>query len=200
MGTAPDPGSTPVPPQGSSHGDPYGIPAPSLIRLIAEVNAIWPNRDKRTDGWYRAPRIGISYGHNPDANHRVHARDVDKDGMNPDWVIQHINRTTSGLWYIIWNRQIWSMTHNWKPQAYHGPSPHTDHWHVEIYHTNAAWNYKGGWGLADDVGTATMGDVPPPTQWGDADPLNEMRAVADGFTLAGNDTYNYAGAIAALRR
>lgn len=173
--------------------------APSLVRLRAEIDDRWPNRDRRTDGWYADPRIRISYGHNPDARGRVHAIDVDRDGINPDWIIDHIHRSGTGLWYIIWNRRLWSMTHGWVPYAYHGPSPHTDHTHIEIRHTDAAFYYAGAWGIAAE-GQGTIGTVPPPAnQWGTADPLSEIIASANHLQGAGDLTYGYGSAIADLR-
>lgn len=44
------------------------------------------------------------------------------------------NRRRLGVWYVIWNRRIISMTYEsqgWRP--YNGSSPHTDHVHVSFY-------------------------------------------------------------------
>lgn len=55
-----------------------------------------------------------------------------------DYLWRHRKRL--GVWYVIWNRQIISMTYEsqgWRP--YTGKSPHTDHVHVSFY---SAPNYK----------------------------------------------------------
>lgn len=131
----------------------------SLNRLFDEIDAIWPNRDRRTDGWYRAPSTGISLGHNPGHNGLVHAIDVDKDGINPAWIISNIYKGGHVLWYIIWNRTLYSNTYGWNPRAYTGTNPHTDHMHFEVYQETPAENYVAGWGLAG----VTQGFGPAPT-------------------------------------
>lgn len=199
MAIRPEPQPPSPPPQGRGRGDPPGTLAPSLYRLVNEIDQRWPLRDRRTDGWYRAPRVGKSYGHNPDRRGRVHAYDLDSDGVNPLWIIAHVNRSTSGLWYIIWDRQIWSMTRDWRPIPYHGRSPHTNHLHIEVYHTEMAWRYVGPWGIAPDP-VQTIGDAPgAATQWGDADYLSEITDSADSILRAGERAYGYSTAIAALR-
>lgn len=178
MPIAPEPTEPKPPPQGGGHGDPPGTLAPSLYRLFGEIDARWPNRRRRVDGWYRAPRVGRSFGHNPDGRGRVHAIDVDRVGIDPDWIIARIDRVRSGLWYVIWNRRIWSMDRDWRPRAYTGRSPHTDHIHIEIRHTDAAWRFSAPWGIrpvsADIPGGPDTGE----TQWGDADMLAELGALA----------------------
>lgn len=133
--------------------------APSLRRLFNELDAAWPNRDRRTDGWYRAPSAGISVGHNPGARGLVHAIDVDKDGINPDWIIANIYKHTSVLWYIIWNRGIWSNTWGFTRRAYTLSNPHTDHMHIEIRQTTTAENYAGGWHISSGSGGAIVGGI-----------------------------------------
>lgn len=199
MPIAPEPPARPAPSAPSLPPTPRATPAPSLVRFLAEVDARWPLRDRRTDGWFRDPHVGISYGHNPDGRGRVHARDVDRDGLNPDWIIDHIRRSDTGLWYIIWDRKLWSMDHNWVPYAYHGKSPHTDHFHIEIRHTEAAWRYAGPWGVAPEP-TQVFGEAPTvDRQWGQADPLVEMVDSADSLAAVGDHAYGYGDAIAMLR-
>lgn len=124
--------------------------APSLSRLFRELDAAWPRRDRRTDGWLRFRRAGeIFSDHNPDFAGRVHAIDIDKDGISPDLVVQAIIRFPRVVNYVIWNRQIWSNWRNFRPRRYTGTSnPHTDHIHVSILHTNTARNFRGPWGIA----------------------------------------------------
>src|SRR5690606_12925388 len=42
------------------------------------------------------------------------------------------NRERLGIWYIIWNRRIYSRTYGWKNNPYSGSNPHTDHVHVSF--------------------------------------------------------------------
>lgn len=133
--------------------------APSLRRLFNELDGIWPHRDRRTDGWIRWPKDGISVGHNPDGKGCVHAIDVDKDGINPDWIIGNIYKHTSVLWYIIWNRGIWSNTWGFTRHAYTGSNPHTDHMHIEIRQTSTAENWSGRWLPGSQSGGSIVGAV-----------------------------------------
>lgn len=133
--------------------------APSLRRLFNELDATWPNRDRRTDGWYRPVSVGISVGHNPGHNGLVHAIDVDKDGIDQMWIINNIYKHTSVLWYIIWNRGIWSNTWGFTRHNYTGSNPHTDHMHIEIRQTTVAENYAGGWRIGNASGGSIIGGI-----------------------------------------
>lgn len=117
--------------------------APSLDNLFNEIDARWPSRAHRVDGWYNPNRV--SYGHNAKERGLVHAIDVDKNGVNPAWIIEHIYRNTNVLWYIIWARHLWSNNRGWQPYYYDGPNPHYDHLHIEIRHTVHAEQYSGAW-------------------------------------------------------
>lgn len=132
--------------------------APSLNRLFGEIDARWPRRDRRTDGWYN-PSSG-SYGHTRQERGLVHAIDVDSDGINGDWIVKSIIKGGNVLWYVIWNRRIYSRNTGFKSVAYHGVSPHTDHLHIEIMHTVTAERYSGKWG----IGGAASGLGPSPSQ------------------------------------
>lgn len=126
--------------------------APSLDRLFNEIDSRWPNRDRRTDGWYRSPSVGISVGHNRGARGLVHAIDVDDDGIDENFIMRSIYKGGGVLRYWIWNRQIYHVRDNWQPKPYNGPSPHTDHMHIEINQTVTAENYKGHWGIVSGTG------------------------------------------------
>lgn len=145
--------------------------APSLKRLFNELDHTWPNRDRRTDGWIRWPKDGISKGHNPDSKGCVHAIDVDKDGIDQMWIIRNIAKPSNVLWYIIWNRHLYSNTYHWVEKPYTGSNPHTDHMHIEIYQNSTAENYSGSWNIGVQEGIGTPGggglsDFPPPISEG----------------------------------
>ena len=163
----------------------------SLVNLRAEIDARWPNRDRRTDGWYRAPRDGFSVGHNPDSKGAVHAIDVDRDGLDPGYIIAHARRAGGVLFYIIWDRRFWSASYNWVPQSYNGRNPHTDHLHIEVYQTVAAESYGGEWGLAGGIGSAIGGAALQLVGYEGGDPLSAMMSAArwmrdTGMTAGGN--------------
>jgi hypothetical protein len=131
--------------------------APSLVDLRAEIDARWPNRDRRTDGWYRPRGVGDPSDHWPDGRDVVHAIDIDKDGVIPMAIVDACRLHKGVCHYIIWNRTIWSSTYNMVPRAYTGKNPHTDHLHVSSHLTLQAEFYRGGWGIAssDDTGLRT---------------------------------------------
>lgn len=142
--------------------------APSLVRLRDEINRRWPGRDTASDGWLgdAAHQSGVTdldhdgdvdawdaalkSQHNPDGAGVVHALDVDKDGIDADqlvrWLVGH-----PAVWYVIWNRRIWSRTHQWAPRAYTGVDPHTGHVHVSITLSTAAESSTARWIPEDDM-------------------------------------------------
>jgi len=171
----------------------------SLSNLREQIDRAWPYRDRRTDGWLRWPANGKSYGHNPDGKGAVHAIDIDKDGINPQWIVDHIYRGGGVLWYVIWNRQLWSNDYGWKPYAYHGLSPHTDHMHIEVRHTAAGENFTGDWRMPGAPGES-MGSAPyPGDAYGDADPVVPMASTAGGISAGGTQAKATAHAVALLR-
>jgi hypothetical protein len=123
--------------------------APSLVRFRDEVDRIWPDRDRKSDGWLgdAAHQSGVTdldhdgdvdandaalkSQHNPDAAGIVHAVDIDRDGVDPDKIVAAV-RAHPAAWYVIWNRRIYSRKNGWAPKAYTGADPHTGHLHVSI--------------------------------------------------------------------
>lgn len=130
--------------------------SPSLARLFNEIDNQWPNRDRRTDGWLRLPQNGISEGHNPGARNLVHAIDVDSDGLWPMYIIDRLNKPGI-LYYIIWDRRVWSTKTGYDGHRYTGSNPHTDHLHIEIYQTVHAEQWDGWWGVGAQTGIGTPG-------------------------------------------
>lgn len=112
--------------------------APSLDRLRSQIDALWPNRDKATDGWIGDPsHAARPSDHNPDYSSGgvVRAIDVDKDGIDTEALIECVTGD-SRVAYVIWNRRIWGYKSGWR--AYTGSNPHTAHMHVSIKHTTSA--------------------------------------------------------------
>jgi hypothetical protein len=171
----------------------------SLHRLFAEFDGAWPQRNRGIDGWCRDPNVGKSLGHNPGHNGLVHAIDVDVRGIWPPYVVDHINHRSDVLWYIIWNRTLWTNTHGWHHEPYtpsnaHKPyNPHTDHMHIEIYQTTFAEQFTGDWGISATSsgfgeappGQGGDGGAPPQTGLGAADPRDVRDAMA-AMSFQGN--------------
>jgi hypothetical protein len=113
-------------------------------RLRDEVNALFPDRDKRSDGSVgdRAHAARDS-DHNPDENGIVHAIDIDEDfwgGKHPDPQIANtlvrkliaLGPKDKRLKYIIFEGFIWSARAKWQKQRYSGENPHSRHIHVSF--------------------------------------------------------------------
>jgi hypothetical protein len=172
--------------------------ARSMARLFIEINDKWPSRDHRTDGWYADPKERISKGHNPGHRGLSHAIDVDDDGIDESWIISHIAKNDKVLWYIIWNRKLYSNTYNWVPRTYTGSNPHTDHMHIEIYQTTYAEDWAGYWGISPSG--STPGQTPPApstsspggTFSGDFGPNYGSRDYRGHFVNLGNE-YSWKG-------
>lgn len=149
--------------------------AASLVNLRAEINARWPKRDKRSDGWIgdaaHAARVS---DHNPDSRGIVHAIDVDKDGIDPIFVISRCLRDNWPTKYVIFNRKIWTPANDWRSKTYTGSNPHTGHIHISIK-SGVNWeSAKWHWGIA------TPDPQQPPAQIsGSVDEMSEWRFYFD---------------------
>jgi hypothetical protein len=135
--------------------------ATSLLVLRAEIDAKWPNRDRRSDGTI-GDAAHISEGQASDHNPWivdggigvVRALDIDVDGIDAAWYSEHVRQlgaagdhrlTDHG--YVIFNRRIASGTGGWGWRAYTGPSPHTDHVHVSVARNKAGYDSTAAWGI-----------------------------------------------------
>jgi hypothetical protein len=122
--------------------------AANLAGLRREINARWPRRDKRSDGWigdlkHRQRRSD----HNPDGRDVVHAIDVDTDGIDVSLLVgQAIKHPTTQ--YVIYNRTIWNRTRDFRAHRYTGADPHTGHVHISGRHGQKFENDRTSWGLA----------------------------------------------------
>lgn len=139
--------------------------APSLKGLFAAIDFLWPRRNHGIDGWYR-PSDPFP-GHPPGHNGYSHAIDVDVRGIDPAWIINHIYRNSSVMYYIIWHKQVWSTRTGWDGHPYKVPpggSSHYDHMHIEIYQTNTAEQFGGPWfGSAGGGYNAGLEEAPAPS-------------------------------------
>ncbi len=144
--------------------------AKALIALRAEINARWPNRDKRTDGTIGDANHcgpGKSSDHCPNPAGVVRALDIDSDGIPAGWLAEHVRkrgkdgdpRLRNGG-YVIFNRRIASEVQGWIWRTYTGSSPHTDHVHFSVSKDAAGFDGSGAWGVVN--ATDTPGPTPAP--------------------------------------
>jgi len=131
--------------------------AKRLLTLLAEVNQLYPGRNKASDGTIgdAAHQKGKSE-HNPDENGVVRALDITIPLLGtPGRVLADLiiaNRDAS-LWYVIVDGQIWE---DGKWSKYNGADQHYGHIHVslydkpELYDKTTPWLLKGGDLMVDD--------------------------------------------------
>lgn len=103
--------------------------APALLKLRAEIDALWPSRDRSADGTIgdSAHQRGKSE-HNPDAHGVVRAMDITERGVD----IQRIINACIGdprVHYIIYHGRICSRTTGWQ---WRPSSGHEHHMHVSL--------------------------------------------------------------------
>lgn len=138
--------------------------AGSLEQLRAQINLLFPNRSKASDGSIGdAAHATRDSDHNPWYEDTVTARDFTHDpdgGMPGQWLADSLSRNGDRrLKYVIWNRRIWAPARGWRP--YTGENPHTHHVHVSVVASplcegRAAWSLRpSGAAPAQIVSTGT---------------------------------------------
>ncbi len=121
--------------------------APCLLALRGEIDARWPDRDRRSDGWIGDPsHAARTSDHNPDwsAGGVVRALDIDVDGIRVRQLLTEVIGDPR-VWYVIHAHTIYSRTYDWTARAYTGTNPHTTHLHISILHSRAAEEDEAPW-------------------------------------------------------
>jgi hypothetical protein len=143
--------------------------ADSVKVLLAEVNGLFPGRDKRTDGVVSGYPGSVS-SHQVNSAGVVCAVDITvgdyPNGITPTQgaalaeAIRHeLKVAPRGIYaYVIYDRRMARSTHDWEWEPYTGTSPHTDHIHVSVdwdipeggapsgecpYDMTDTWNLRG---------------------------------------------------------
>ena len=111
-------------------------------QLRSEINAKYPNRDKRSDGWIGdTAHNARKSDHNPDKNGWVRAVDIDSDllqGSNKEsWLLAEQIKMIAlkgdkRISYIIHQQRIASSKQNWAWRVYKGSNPHISHLHISF--------------------------------------------------------------------
>jgi len=125
-------------------------PKPKLCaagtQLRAEINRLYPKRDKTSDGWIGdSAHAAVNSQHNPDPDTGiVRAVDIDEDlrgRRRPDpidanriaWQIIKAGKAgDTRLWYVIFEGKIWSKSNAWKSKPYTGINAHNSHIHISF--------------------------------------------------------------------
>jgi hypothetical protein len=113
------------------------------VKLRAQVNNAYPDRDKSSDGWIADARhlaAGTS-DHIPDSAGWVRALDLDRDlsgKSKPDLMpylanqIRTLAKSDGRISYIIFAGKIASRRSLWRFIKYRGVNPHNSHLHVSF--------------------------------------------------------------------
>jgi hypothetical protein len=112
----------------------------SAETLRRQINASFPDRDKRSDGWIGDARHSATKSdHNPCVSTgAVRAIDVDSDlggAANNAYYLANqlrlLGKTDKRISYVIYNGKIASRIMFWKWRKYSG-DPHTSHIHISF--------------------------------------------------------------------
>ena len=112
-------------------------------KLRDQINARYPDRDKRSDGWLGDARHQTRLSdHNPDEHGIVRAIDIDRDlsgtpkpDIMPDLADQIRICAKSGdkrIAYVIFNGRICSPKKAWAWRPYDGVNKHNHHCHISF--------------------------------------------------------------------
>lgn len=126
--------------------------APAAVQLRDEINVMFPERDKASDGWIGDPSHAARRSeHNPcwycsGRNYGiVLATDTDIDDRDPkrNLRVMLINELIGDprVWYIISNGIIYSRTYGFRPRRYTGSNSHHKHVHVS-FRLAKAWDTR----------------------------------------------------------
>lgn len=154
--------------------------APALAQLRAEVNALWPHRDKTSDGWIGdASHAARPSDHNPDwkapppARGIVRALDLDEDltvglaEVGAAMPLVNAILTDARVRYVIYEGRIWYVDRPWW-HPYTGPNAHRHHVHVSVRAVGSyaldgsSWNLAARLGYTPSNPAPALPDVPPP--------------------------------------
>ena len=120
----------------------------AVLQLLAQVNARFPGRDKRSDGVVGdLAHANRASDHNPNPNSKppwcVRACDIDEDFFGVDGAdpgdanllaaqLVALGPDDPRLAYVIFERVIWRRRNGWRPERYTGANAHLKHIHVSM--------------------------------------------------------------------
>lgn len=165
---------------------------PCLLSLRDEFNVISPKRDKGADGTIGDSSHTSTSDHTPDEDSRVladhdaddknevHALDIDSSGPWPAGrsfasIVQDVIAGERAKWldakdmcrlnYVIFDRKIYDKDDDFKPRAYAGSDPHTNHAHFSARYETRAENDTRPWGVTQEDDVSWTDDVITNPAW-----------------------------------
>lgn len=143
--------------------------SPALVRLRTEINALWPHRDKTSDGWIGdTSHAARPSDHNPaPPDGIVRAIDIDEDltvglaEVGAAMPLVNAILRDPRVRYVIYEGRIWNVdTKRWSP--YSGPNAHRHHVHVSVRKVGNYDRDASPWNLAARIGN-DIGSIPTVT-------------------------------------
>ena len=149
--------------------------AKSLDQLLAQINALAPNRSKKSDGSIGdTAHQGTVSDHNPedkpgDEPDEVDARDFTHDpanGADMHRIAEALRLSRDRrIRYVIFNRRYFSPKTGWKWVEYHGDNPHDKHMHVSVNDVDddntAPWDIGEGDQLSGEASEIIKWEIRP---------------------------------------
>lgn len=157
--------------------------AKALNKLVEQVNKLYPQRDKKSDGWIGdAAHESRASDHNPWVKVReggklagvVTAQDIDRDLSHEVKVARIVDALVAHrdprIKYIIWmSRMISSYPaygyDAWQWRPYSGSNKHTEHVHISLKSEKRLFDSEKEWNLK--VNSTTEPQEPPAPHGGD---------------------------------
>lgn len=108
------------------------VPAPACKALLAQATALWPKRNKASDGIcgdarHQARKSDHNLGNAVDLTHDP------KNGCDAHAIAELVKASDDPrVSYIISNQRIWNPKVSPKWRAYSGSNPHIKHVHISI--------------------------------------------------------------------
>lgn len=180
--------------------------AGSLITLRDQVNTIWPNRSKVSDGSIgNAEHATRDSDHNPWINFNgmgiVSAIDITHDpanGADMQWLANRlVQYKDKRIKYVIWNGHIiksyvdGSNRPAWVWQPYTGANPHNHHLHISVkpepiyFDDMSSWNIPNNNISVEEIKNMRLFNiVGEDTVWGVSDDWMTKRHILDASELS----------------
>ncbi len=166
--------------------------AKSLDQLLRQINILYPNRDRSSDGSIGdASHQSRSSDHNPWVKGPggvwiVTARDFTNDPIHrmssDDLAHTIINSRDERVKYVISNRRICSGSNQdkpaWKWRPYTGTNPHDHHCHVSVKPTEALYDDVSPWRMLMQPAHPDIENLVVPTK-----PVLRLRAVGNDVKI-----------------
>lgn len=128
--------------------------AKSIAKLREQINALFPNRDRKSDGIVGdLAHSNRKSSHNPDSRGAVRAFDVThnpEQGLDCKTLLKTLlAEKDSRLWYIIFERKIYNRKDNFTPRPYSGANAHAHHLHISVSDDPALYDDGRDWNLGE---------------------------------------------------